>query len=416
MTKAISINIGLNNVDPNAYNGWDGSLAGCVNDAQAMKGIADSLGYLSILILNGEATANRIISEIGQAAWNLEENGILLLTYSGHGGQVPDVNGDEDDGKDETWVLYDRQLIDDELTNLWNQFNSGARIFVLSDSCHSGTVTKNFEYLSVAKSEALTRRYITRSGPPRFRAIPEETGAKNYQDNKAMYNALQMASGSRKRSAMNACVLLISGCQDNQLSNDGDNNGLFTGNLLSVWNNGGFSGNYRAFHQAIMNQMPGTQTPNYSLVGASNPAFEEQNPFTVEAPLTVSLNGNSNNGSQSTWPSIQGPKSIMRNAAPPSFTLNAGQGRYFVVEVATSSDKFDSSNPRSSTDFYGSWSDTSLMQGNKYNLPQRVWTQLNSSNRLYYRIGSTINSNYDSYKVSSADDDGEAIPSVMIID
>src|SRR5437899_11993928 len=99
MTRAISIHIGLNNVDPNAYNGWDGTLSACVNDAQSMQNIANSLDYTSILILNEKATADRVISEIGQAAWNLEENGILLLTYSGHGGQVPDVNGHEDVGQ-----------------------------------------------------------------------------------------------------------------------------------------------------------------------------------------------------------------------------------------------------------------------------------------------------------------------------
>src|SRR5438046_10768313 len=95
MTKAISINIGLNNVDPNAYNGWDGSLAGCVNDALAMQKIADSQGYVSTLILNEKATADRIISEIGQAAWNLEENGIFLLTHRRPCGEVAAVHGDE---------------------------------------------------------------------------------------------------------------------------------------------------------------------------------------------------------------------------------------------------------------------------------------------------------------------------------
>ena len=39
----------------------------------------------------------------------------FLLTYSGHGGQINDVNNDEPDGLDETWALYDRELVDDEL-------------------------------------------------------------------------------------------------------------------------------------------------------------------------------------------------------------------------------------------------------------------------------------------------------------
>jgi hypothetical protein len=67
---------------------------------------------------------------------------IFLLTYSGHGGQVPDTNGDEPDRKDETWVLYDGELVDDELHELYTQFKSGTRVVVLSDSCHSGTVTR----------------------------------------------------------------------------------------------------------------------------------------------------------------------------------------------------------------------------------------------------------------------------------
>ena len=33
MAKGISLNIGLNSVDPNHYGGWDGQLAGCENDA-----------------------------------------------------------------------------------------------------------------------------------------------------------------------------------------------------------------------------------------------------------------------------------------------------------------------------------------------------------------------------------------------
>ena len=49
------------------------------------------------------------------AAKALKPGDLFFLTYSGHGGQVPDVTGDEDDKQDETWCLYDGQLIDDEL-------------------------------------------------------------------------------------------------------------------------------------------------------------------------------------------------------------------------------------------------------------------------------------------------------------
>ena len=64
------------------------------------------------------------------------------MTYSGHGGQVPDGDDEEADSSDETWVAFDRQIVDDELYELWGKFKPGVRIVVLSDSCHSGSVNR----------------------------------------------------------------------------------------------------------------------------------------------------------------------------------------------------------------------------------------------------------------------------------
>ena len=122
--------------------GWSGQLNGCVNDAVALQAIAESMGFGSTLLTDSEATSVRVIQEIVATAHILEAGDILLLTYSGHGGQGYDANGDEPERKDETWVLYDRELIDDELYSLWSQFAPDVRIFVMSDSCHSGTVNK----------------------------------------------------------------------------------------------------------------------------------------------------------------------------------------------------------------------------------------------------------------------------------
>ena len=51
------------------------------------------------------------------------------------GGQINDIHNDEPDGLDETWALYDRELIDDELYAMWSHFRPGGGIFILSDSC-----------------------------------------------------------------------------------------------------------------------------------------------------------------------------------------------------------------------------------------------------------------------------------------
>ena len=83
------------------------------------------------------------------------------------------------------------------------------------------------------------------------------------------------------RDKVKASVLLISGCQDNQLSSDGNFNGLFTAHLLTVWNDGKFKDSYRKFHQAIVKQMPPDQTPNYYRVGSADSKFDALRPFTL---------------------------------------------------------------------------------------------------------------------------------------
>src|SRR5688572_26609917 len=145
MPKGMSIHIGMNYVDPDHYDGWDGELFACVFDAKDMRDLARKAGFkTNTILLNEEAHAKAVIDALKAAARELKKGDVLLLTYSGHGGQVKDTNGDERDRDrmDETWVLYDRELVDDELFDLWAKFKQGVRIFVLSDSCHSGTVIR----------------------------------------------------------------------------------------------------------------------------------------------------------------------------------------------------------------------------------------------------------------------------------
>src|SRR5688572_3746067 len=142
MAKGISLNIGVNNVDPAHYAGWDGQLMACENDAEDMAEIAKSKDFQVTKILTQEATVENVVKNISDAANKLESGDLFLLTYSGHGGQLEDKNKDEPDFIDETWCLYDRQFVDDELNQCLSKFKEGVRIFSLSDSCHSGTVVK----------------------------------------------------------------------------------------------------------------------------------------------------------------------------------------------------------------------------------------------------------------------------------
>ncbi|MBL8002299.1 MAG: caspase family protein [Flavobacteriales bacterium] len=265
MAKGISLHIGLNSVDPLAYEGWSGDLAACEFDAKDMKALAAKQGFTSsTVLLTKKATADAVLNGILAASAKLKSGDIFFLTYSGHGGQVKDKNGDEEDDRmDETWCLYDREVIDDELYALYSKFAAGVRILVLSDSCHSGTVMR------------------MRNVGPRKRFMPPAIGKRVYEAHKAMYDGIQRRTKASEKTTVKASGILISGCMDNQESSDGDRNGLFTGTMKAVWANGKFKRNYRSFRDAIVARMPSDQTPNYFTIGKPSPAFEAQRPFTV---------------------------------------------------------------------------------------------------------------------------------------
>lgn len=280
MPQGISIHVGLNEVDPNHYQGWNGKLVACEFDADDMEQLAAENSFQTHKLLTKDATAEALTSTIEEAGGKLQAGDMLLLTYSGHGGQVPDANSDEEDRMDETWVLYDRQVVDDELYALWASFEPGTRIAIFSDSCHSGTVARE-------AVEAVGVDRVARSvngggnGQPRVKGMPDEYVRSVYEANKKLYDDIQKSHPSFDKSNIDASVILTSGCQDNQTSLDGDKNGLFTQTLLQIWNDGKFHGGYRTFRKRIAQKMPPWQSPNFFVVGKPNAKFASQHPFTV---------------------------------------------------------------------------------------------------------------------------------------
>jgi metacaspase-1 len=290
---ALSLHLGLNSVSPAEYGGWSGELNACEFDANDMAAVAKAAGMKSTVLLSKKATRSNMLDAVRGAAKQLASGDFFFLTYSGHGGQVPDVSGEETDKKDETWCLYDGQLIDDELYLELSRFAAGVRILVLSDSCHSGTVTK-----------AAPPQPGSIATHGRSKMMPPAVALRTYREHKAFYDKLQhdVAKVAKKDSMVDPdsalaqlavssrltaiaakfppAVILISGCQDNQTSMDGDHNGAFTEQLLKVWNHGSYSNNYAKFYAEIKAAMPASQTPNLFALGkAAN--FVKQTPFTV---------------------------------------------------------------------------------------------------------------------------------------
>ena len=278
MPKGLALAIGLNSVNPKHYGGWSGDLNACEADAEDMANISKSGKFKVKTLLTKAATRKNVVAEISKAAKTLKAGDIFMLSYSGHGGQLPDMNNDEPDSQDETWCLYDGEMVDDELYAEFGKFKPDVRILVFSDSCHSGTVVKMAYYQATGnvKTPAIG------SSNAKYRFMPSDVALRTYRNNRKFYDAIlsdKAIAGAQEK--VKASVLLLSGCQDNQFSADGDFNGLFTGQLLKVWKNGNFKGDYKKFHKAIVQSMPPAQTPNYFRAGKTSPKFESQSPFTV---------------------------------------------------------------------------------------------------------------------------------------
>ena len=288
--KGISLHIGLNNVSPDAYAGWDGPLAACEFDANDMEALAKAKGMKPTVLLTKKATRASVLAGMRGAAKALKAGDLFFMSFSGHGGQVPDVSGEEDDRKDETWCLFDGQLIDDELYFELSKFAAGVRVLVLSDSCHSGTMTR------------APLVPVTTPGQ-RPKLMPASVAMRTYREHQAFYDKLQLdvakaagkaavdpdtalanVAASGRLTAIvqdfKPAVLLISGCQDNQTSMDGDQNGAFTEQLLRVWNQGAFTGSYGSFHARVKAGLPPTQSPNLFALGKAG-TFLAQTPFSV---------------------------------------------------------------------------------------------------------------------------------------
>ncbi|CAE6500190.1 unnamed protein product [Rhizoctonia solani] len=136
------------------YLGRPEELHGCVNDA---NGIAEFLilqfGFRreNILKLTDDSTdPHRLPTRaniISAMRWLVEDarpNDSLFFHYSGHGGQVEDLDGDEIDGYDEVIYPVDFKqsghIVDDMIYDLVvRPLPPGCRLTALIDCSHSGT-------------------------------------------------------------------------------------------------------------------------------------------------------------------------------------------------------------------------------------------------------------------------------------
>ena len=134
--------IGINN-----YPGTHMDLQGCVNDANDWAAELTARGFGVHKLLDGQATKAAMVQAFRSVLGDAAKGDVVVITFSGHGTYVPDLNGDEADGLDEALCPYDLQtkgaaLVDDEIRTLFASRKPGVRLVLIADSCHSGTVTR----------------------------------------------------------------------------------------------------------------------------------------------------------------------------------------------------------------------------------------------------------------------------------
>ncbi len=127
-------------------------LPGSEEDAvETAEFIKQRYGFLDSeihLLLGRRATGANIVGEFRE--WLIkgtQPGDRVFFLYSGHGSQLPDDNGDEADGLDETLAPCDvsqdpRSHIRDDLINELIKQLSGRAVVMVFDSCHSGTISR----------------------------------------------------------------------------------------------------------------------------------------------------------------------------------------------------------------------------------------------------------------------------------
>ena len=189
-------------------------LEGSINDVQLMRHVLITrFGFSEqhITVLTDEAaTRAGMLNALERFVQDAGPADILYLHYSGHGSQVQDLNGDEkDDGKDETLVPADGRMdnvpdiTDDEIDEILGRLQT-PNLFVVLDSCHSGTATRGVKVLT--------------------RAVPEDKRV-------ALYSKLGAAAGSRGKivPTLPSRYVVMTGAAADQEALDGPVDGRYHG-------------------------------------------------------------------------------------------------------------------------------------------------------------------------------------------
>lgn len=263
-----SVCIGIND-----YQGVANDLNGCVNDANDWANLLETkFGFETRIILNAEATQEAVRGALNELIATAGPGDSLVLTYSGHGTWVPDQGEiEESDNRDEALAVYDGIIIDDEIRTILSELNPEASLAIISDSCHSGSVTRSF-----LRNSANRARADEKEDPriPRFLPPKKDVDA---------LKALMLPVRNRAfypESSMNH--VLLSGCNAMEYSYDatfgGRSNGAMSYFAIQLIQ-ANPERSWKDLHEALRKLLPSTRYPQSPQLEGSN-KVKDQKVFT----------------------------------------------------------------------------------------------------------------------------------------
>ena len=273
MPDGVSLHIGVNQVDPSHYTGFDEhsdrqfGLRACESDAVHLQVTTAAQGFAASTLLGEAATVAAVATAIHDAAATLVEGDLFVLTFSGYGGGVPDRNSD-DHWRERTWALYDRQVPEDELMSLVASFRPDVRVVVVDDSSEEGTALRALTFLGGGTLPL-------EEEPFRERALPPDVVTGTYDRYREVYDGIQSSCTPSDQAIIPAAVLIMTGFQK-QRGKEGREHGVFTETLLRVWDGGRFDGNYEEFVEQIAARMPLDQAPRLTERGSGKPFVRQR--------------------------------------------------------------------------------------------------------------------------------------------
>jgi len=227
----------------NDYANPRADLQGCVPDVSNVDKFlrfSVSKKYETYIITDQKATHDASIAAYRKLRDISQPGDTLGLMFSGHGTQLPDQDGDEQDGLDEALCMADvftnptgfaaGCVSDDELRHEIALVPRGVRLWFWLDSCHSGTGTRELFALNSYRAA-------------KFIAAPDCI-MQNYYNRKrglaSIFSKIVKWRHKTSKSVIEADIveLLLAGCRADQTSSDafidGEYCGAFTHFILKA--------------------------------------------------------------------------------------------------------------------------------------------------------------------------------------